>query len=261
MAGTKQKTTKPEAEASRGPKVSGSLPLYGEPQAINSITHRDVGVLVGPGDFQFAAKAPMIQLTVDEFERASLDYPIVFFGADRQAYAVTGLEAERNLFVAEGSYRPDAYVPAYLRRYPFVFAREEGSDTLLLCLDHGSDRVVEAGHPDAVALFEGNAPSALTRQALEFCENYEAAERRTRVLVDLLLEFELFEAKQAHYTAPGGTEATLLLEYLTIDRARLEALDPEQFLRLRTAGALPAIYAQIASQAKWEALVASNRSA
>jgi hypothetical protein len=253
-----KKKTKSATATPRGPKVSGSLPLYGEPQAINSVTHRDVGVIIGPGDFQFAAKTPIIQLTVDEFERASLDYPIVFFGTDRQPYAVTGLEAERNLFVAEGIYRGDAYVPAYLRRYPFVFARDEGSDALILCLDHESDRVAKAGERGALPLFEGDEPTAVTRQALEFCENYEAAQNRTRALIDLLVESDLLEAKKAHYTAPGESEPTLLLEYLAIERARLEALDSERFLRLRAAGALPAIYAQIASQAKWEALAASR---
>jgi hypothetical protein len=254
-----EKTKDAAVEIASDPRVNGSLPLYEDPRAVNSLTHRDVGVLVGPGDFEFAAKAPMVQLTVDEFERASLDYPIVFFGTDRQPYVVAGLEAERNLFVAEGNYRSDTYVPAYLRRYPFVFAREEGSDRLILCLDHASDRVVTMGDEGAVALFDGNEPTALTRQALEFCENYEAAQRRSRMLADLLAEYDLFESKRAHYTAPGETTATLLLEYWTVDRARLDALEAEKFLRLRDAGALPAIFAQIASQAKWDALAATRR--
>lgn len=242
-----------------GPKVNGSLPLYADPRAVHSLTHQDVAVLVGPTDFAFAAKAPIVQLTVDEFERAALDYPIVFVGEDRQPFVVTGLEGERSLFVVDGKYRADAYVPAYLRRYPFVFAKDEGSDALILCLDHASDRVAAVGDEGAVALFEAHEPTALTRQALEFCDSYEAANARTRILVGLLTDLDLFESKQVHYTAPGGAEPTLLLEFLTINRQRLDALDSEAFLRLRDAGALPAIYGQIASQAKWDALVATLR--
>jgi len=238
-----------------GPKVQGSLPLYAEPRAVHSITHAEVGILPAPVDFGFAAKSPLVPLTVDEFTRAGLDYPILFFGADRQPYAVAGLEEARNLFITEGAYRAGAYIPAYLRRYPFVFARDEDSaDRLILCIDHASDRVTVAGAEGALPLFDGNEPTALTRQALEFCEAYEAAGARTRLLLDLLDEHGLLVGRQAHYTAPGAAEPTLLLDYLTIDADRLAALDDAAFLRLRTAGALPAIYAQIASQALWEAL-------
>ena len=76
MAEIKEKTKKPAAEVAQGPQVNGSLPLYADPQAVHSVTHADVAVRVGATDFGFAAKAPLIQLTVEEFERAALDYPV-----------------------------------------------------------------------------------------------------------------------------------------------------------------------------------------
>lgn len=262
MTESKQKNRKSAgtaAPATSGPQVNGSLPLYRDPRPVNSATHADAAVIVAPTDFGFAAGAPMVQLTVDEFERAGLDYPILFFGEDRQPYAVTGLEAEHNLFVSEGRYQNGAYIPAYLRRYPFVFARDEGSDRLILCLDHASGRVSDKDAEDAVRLFEGAEPTELTLQALRFCESYEAAQARTGVLIALLDELDLFEIKRVHYTAPEAAEPSLLVEFRTIDRTRFEALSAEQFLRLRDAGALPAIHAQIASQAKWDALAAVTR--
>lgn len=259
MTESKQKNRKAAdtaQKASPAPQVNGSLPLYRDPRPVHGATHASSAVIVAPTDFGFAAGAPMVQLSVDEFERAALDYPILFFGDDRQPYVVTALEAERNLFVTEGGYRPGAYIPAYLRRYPFVFARDEGRDRLILCLDHASGRVADKGDEGAVALFEDGTPTELTLQALRFCENYEAAQARTRLLVELLDEYDLFEVKSVHYTAPGATAPSLLVEYRSVDRARFEALPADAFLRLRDAGALPAIHAQIASQAKWEALAA-----
>ena len=190
-----------------GPKVDGSLPLYEKPRAVHSVTHRDIGIRVGQNDYGFAEQAPMVQVTVDEFERAALDYPIVFFGADRQPYAVTALELGRNLFVADGAYRDGAYIPAYLRRYPFVFARDEGSDALILCLDQNSNQVSATGDAQTEALFDGDAPTALTRQALAFCEGYEGASNRTKVFVALMDELGLLEGKQAHYTPVGSSRA------------------------------------------------------
>lgn len=243
-----------QAPEAAGPDVAGSLPLYASPRAVHSRTHADVAVLTGAGDYAFAASAPMVQLTVDEFERAGLDYPIVFFGEDAQPYAVTSLEADRNQFIVDGQFRTGSYIPAYLRRYPFVFARDENSDHLILCLDHASSRVGKRGDAGAVPLFEGDEPTAATRQALDFCETYVAADGRTRNLVALLREYDLLAGQQSHYTAPGAEQPTLLLEFQTISAQKLAELSDEAFLRLRTLGALPAIYAQIASQANWERL-------
>ena len=237
-----------------GPKVEGSLPLYEKPRAVHSVTHRDIGIRVGQNNYSFAEQAPMVQVTVDEFERAALDYPIVFFGDDRQPYAVTALELGRNLFVADGAYRDGAYIPAYLRRYPFVFARDEGSDALILCLDQNSNQVSATGDAQTEALFDGDAPTALTRQALAFCEGYEGASNRTKVFVALMDELGLLEGKQAHYTPAGSAEPMLLLEYLTIDRARLDALDAADFQKLRDAQCVAAAYAVVASQAQWDVL-------
>ena len=248
--------TQKDTATTAGPQVNGSLPLYAEPRAVHSITHRDVAVKTGPGDFGFAAKAPMVQITVDEFERAALDYPIVLFGEDRQPYAVTGLELGHNLFINEGAYATGAYIPAYLRRYPFVFARDEGSEALILCLDHASDRVAKVGDEGTEALFDGNEPTALTRQALTFCESYEGADLRTKAFVKLVEELGLLESRQAHYTAPGESTPTLLLEYFLIDRAKLEALSAEDFQKLRDAHLVSAAYGQVASQANWDVLVA-----
>ncbi len=254
------KTKKLQTEE-QGAQVNGAMPLYDAPQAVHSVTHREVSVRTGEGTFTFAEKAPIIEVTVDEFERASLDFPIVFVGEALQPFAVMGLEADKNQFVSAGGYRPGVYVPAYLRRYPFVFARDEGSEALILCLDHASDRVVKAGDTGAMPLFDGDEPTALTRQAIQFCENYEAARARTSVLVGLLRELDLLAARQATREGAEGEGATLLLEYQTIDVAKLDALDADGFQRLRAAGALPAIYAQLASQANWQVLAVTRPAA
>ncbi|MES2988824.1 MAG: SapC family protein [Pseudomonadota bacterium] len=243
-----------EAALVEGPKVSGSLPLYAEPRAVNSITHKSVALRTGQGDYFFAAKMPLVQVTVDEFERAMLDYPIVFFGDDRQPFVVTSVELEKNQFVSDGEYRTGAYIPAYLRRYPFVFAKDEGSDALILCLDQASNRLAAAGEADTEALFDGDTPTALTQQALSFCESYEGASARTRAFIDLVDELGLLERQSAKYTPPASDTSTLLLEYLTIDRARLDALDAESFQKLRDAQFVGAAYAVAASQAQWMVL-------
>lgn len=243
------------AAATNDLALSGAMPLYGEPRPVTAATHSDHAILPGPDDYTFAAKTALVPITVDEFAAAALHYPILFFGPERRAFVVTGLVADRNLFVSdEGAYAPGAYVPAYLRRYPFAFARDAEDRLRVLCLDETSPRVGTTADEGARSLFDGDQPTDLTQQALAFCQDMEAAETRTTMLVALLDGHNLLQPQQAHQNA-GGT-STLLLDYLTIDPAKLEALSDDAFVEVRRTGALPAIYAQILSGANWGTLQA-----
>lgn len=234
------------------PVVTGTLPLYGDIVPLQYERHRDWSLRGGSGAYAFAAKAPTIPIAVDEFERAALDYPLVFFGPGRAAFAVTGVESDRNAFVeASGSYAIGRYIPAYLRRHPFVFARDGSEDRRIVCLDESSDRLVAAPEDGASPLFVDGAPSEQAELAIGFCRAFEAAETRTRALTDLLEELDLFENRQATITRPSGAHGdpvrTHLLDYATVDRAKLAALDGEAISRLHAAAALGPIYALLLS--------------
>lgn len=237
-------------------QVNGHLPLYRDPRPVHAATHGQVALKAGAADFSFIAQSPMIRLTVDEMERAALDYPIALFGADRQPYAIMSLDPQGNAFVVDGAFRPGAYIPAFVRRYPFVLARDEASDTLVLCLDHGSDMLVtadgDATTQGALPLFADAEPAQLTNNALQFCEAYEAAVRRTQGFAALLDQYGLLVEREVRSTAGGSNN--LLLAFAAIDRDKLDALPADDFQALRAAGALPAIYALIASQANWDVL-------
>src|SRR3546814_4500531 len=84
----------------------------------------------------FLAKAHAIPITVDEFVACQRFYPIVFsVGENPVPLALMGLNEGINVFVDEsGKLLVDnAYVPAYVRRYPFMLARlRQDSDELSL---------------------------------------------------------------------------------------------------------------------------------
>jgi hypothetical protein len=69
-----------------------------------------------------------LPLSYTEFAAACRDYPIAFISGDSGrtfvAMAVLGLENQQNLFVtADGAWDAGAYLPAYVRRYPFCMTR------------------------------------------------------------------------------------------------------------------------------------------
>jgi hypothetical protein len=236
-------------------RVAGELPLYTRPVLLRADRHGGKAILPSGTPFGFAQRAPTVPVTTGEFERAMLDYPLVFYGPRRRAMAVTGLAADRNLFVsADGRYASGTYVPAYLRRFPFVLARLADSDDMALCVEEDAACVVDREVEGALPLFDDGTPTAVVQDAMALCRAYDDAERRADALTAMLDEFELFEPRRAHFSAPGTDAPTLLLDYVAVSRARLAELGPADLATLRDAGALAAIYAHLFSQANWDVL-------
>jgi hypothetical protein len=183
---------------------------------------------------------------------------VIFVGTDYTPVGVMGLRDDQNLFLASaGAQDPEVYVPAYVRRYPFVFANDPNGDRMILCIDRGSEHLDENGGD--VPLFEGGQPTEFTKNAMEFCREFEGERRRTDDFVKLLKDNDLFDVKQAVFTprnADGTTgEPQLLAEYFAVSEEKLAKLAPEKIQELFANGALQQIYAHLISLLGWERLV------
>src|SRR3954449_13485648 len=103
-----------------------------------------------------------VPLTVDEFTLVQRHYPIVFsVGGAPVPIALMGLNEGINVFLDQDgrALDPNLYIPAYLRRYPFLLARlRPDTDELSLCYDPTSGAIgdFDEGEP----LFDGEQPSA-----------------------------------------------------------------------------------------------------
>ena len=109
-------------------------------------------------------KTHAIPLTVDEFTLVQRHYPIVFsIGDSPIPMALMGLNEGVNVFLNDDG-RPNdpaLYIPAYIRRYPFLLARlRPDSDELSLCFDPAANAVgdFKEGEP----LFNGEQPGEAT---------------------------------------------------------------------------------------------------
>ena len=151
-----------------------------------------------------------IPLTVDEFVQAQRDYPIVFSSGDNPLpLALMGLNEGVNAFVDdEGKVNEPVYLPAYIRRYPFMLAKlQPTSEELSLCFDPTTDASGEFS--DGEALFdEEGKPAAATQRILEFCQHFEEAGQRTKAFIDelkkhdLLMDGEISISTQDNPNAP-----------------------------------------------------------
>lgn len=238
--------------------LSGNVLFYGKPEPLSVEAHGALGVDPVDKPYAFTAQAHLVPLTVTEFAPAALSYPVIFVGDSKQPVAVMGLRPNENLYVSdEGDFRPEAYIPAYVRRYPFVFANDDAQKRLILCIDRGATFLKEGGQ---TPLFTDGQPSAYTQQAMEFCNNFEQERLRTESFIALLVELDLFDTREAVFTPrnPDGTAAQpqKLAEYFAVSEEKLKALSPEKLAELRDNGALGQIYAHLVSLLGWDRLIA-----
>ncbi len=231
------------------------LPMfYSRPEALRPSVHGGLGMRQDAA-FDFARRAHAIPIMAAEMPAAMRSYPIVFIGPQKMPVVLTGVRREENLFIdAGGRWTVPHYVPAYVRRYPFVLAEDAAGGRLALCVDRESERVQPVGTSDVVAFFDGDMPTDTTRQALAFCEQYQAMHNATRAIMQKIEAFGLLAERRNKITLDSG-ETINLTDFLVIDEAALNKLDDRSFLQLRAAGALPVIYCQMASMNSWNSLL------
>lgn len=240
------------------PGLSGNVLFYKNPQPLNPEQHAGLGVKTIDQPFGFLRSAHAVPVTVTEFGMAAAAYPIIFVGQERTPVAVMGVAEGQNLFVTDaGMTEPDFYVPAFVRRYPFVFANDDQADRLLLCIDRDAPMVTN--QPE-VPLFENGQPSEFTQNAIEFCKEFERQRRSTAEFTKIISDMGLFEQKSVSFQPrdqqgnPQG-EPQKIADYFAIDEAKLNELSDEQFKQLRTNGALGAIYAHMISLLNWQRVI------
>lgn len=231
-----------------------SLPLfYKSPRVLTPASHGNRS-LRASNDFRFAAETNAVPLVAEEIPLAARHYPVVFSDeAVPHPVAILGLRGQQNLFVdSEGRWRPGAYVPAYVRRYPFIFIENDARTELTLCVDEAADALVEGR--DAPLFDARGEPTALTRSALSFCRDYQAQHLLAAELGRVLAQADLLIEHRADITLTDGQRLSLS-GFKVIDDKRFAKLPEEIFLEWRGKGWLPLVYSHFFSIGAWSALV------
>ncbi len=196
----------------------------------------------------FFAKQHAIPLTTDEFIAASRSYPILFSAGENPVpLALMGLHDGTNIFVQEdGNLRENTYVPAYIRRYPFLLARlQPDAEELSLCFDPTSGALgeTEEGEP----LFDGDQPSPLVQDVLKFCEQFEEAGVRTQQFVEELKKADLLMDGEASIQPDGAEQPYIYRGFRMIDEEKVRDMRGDTLRKMTQNGMLPLIYAHLFS--------------
>jgi hypothetical protein len=167
----------------------------------------------------------VIPLVASDFAAASHSYPIVFTTGEIVPVALVGLE-RTNLFVEEGRWAEGAYVPAYIRRYPFLMIEAADKSGFALAVDAASELITKEESDAAGAgapLFEDAQPSQASLRALEFCRAFTQDHERTKAFCKALTEERLLVDRRADAVLPTGRKLGV---------SGFQVVDPQHFAEL-----------------------------
>jgi SapC len=225
-----------------------TLPLfYKELQPLSSQEH-------GAWRMRPLEKAPWlaeqhaIPVTVDEFSSVQRFYPIIFsLGDNPVPLALMGLNEGVNTFIDdEGNTIGESYIPAYVRRYPYLLARlREDSEELSLCFDPSTEAL--GAFEDGESLFEDGQPSEATKAVLSFCEQFEQAGARTTAFMEDLVKSGLLMDGEVSIQTGEDTPPYIYRGFQMVDEAKLAALTGDKLRKYMQSGLLPLVHAHLFS--------------
>ncbi len=226
---------------------------YEKPVLLDRDKHRRRKVRPAAG-FAFARKANSLYLAGVEFNEACKEYAIVFTRAANGRtvpVAMLGLRAQENLFVNSDGGWDATYIPAFVRRYPFVLADLPGRTDMAVCVDEAFEGLNEQeGEP----LFDAQGRNTVFLQnALEFLNRYQAEYLRTEAFCQRLEQAGLLMEMNARVDLVDGRNFTVN-GLLIVDEKKLLALADGAALTLFRSGELHLISMHLVSLSNMQKL-------
>lgn len=236
------------------PQATPEMPMfYSKVRPLDMEKDADLHVSA-PKHFRFAAKTNAVPLLVDEFPMAAAHYPIVFAaGPSPVPAAVVGLTQDSNLFLdEEGQWLGGSYLPAYVRRYPFLLMDDPEQKQYVLCVDETSEMLGQTGE---YQLFKDGKPTPFTQSAMTFCATLRQQGEATDEFVKALKDYNLLMANDAQIDMPNGSKLQLA-GFQVIDPKKFDLLPDTTYLSWRRKGWIGLIYAHLLSSHRWQNLIA-----
>ena len=230
------------------------MAIYQKVVALNKNLHHQHRILPLT-EFHFAADMQTLPVTASEFKEAAKEYPIVFVKAQEDSekllpMLLLGLKNGQNLFVKDDGRWTARYVPAFIRRYPFIFA-ETGVDQLTLCLDEAYSGF---GTEQGTALFNAEGDTDFLKGVVEFVSAFHRDSRVTEIFLEKLKSLDLLEEKNLKAELRDGREF-VVNGFQVVSEEKLLKLEATQVQALFTSGELGLVYAHLMSLSNLNRLV------
>lgn len=228
-----------------------NLPLFYQKVApLSREKHRDWRI-EPTTNYAFAAKTNSVYIAGAEFMRAAKEYPIVFSRrADGAVFPVVllGFKNEQNLFVDNKGTWQAGYIPAYVRRYPFILAEtsQDGEANFTVCLDEAYEGFTRSRDKGQTLFDEAGEPSGLLEHSMEFLKEYQGHINLTNAFCKQLQALDLLETVRADIALADG-EKQALGGFLCVNRSKLKQLQTDKLAHLVQRDQLELVYSHLLS--------------
>lgn len=226
--------------------MTKQLLFYEHVVPLSTQRHRDWS-LERRSDYEFAGHTNSVPLAAAEFPAAASEYVIIFTGTGEAVNPsiILGLKPDENLYLEKQGKWNARYIPAFVRRYPFVFSENKAEGKFMLCIDEQYAGWNQEGH--GKGLFDSNAErTAYLNNILKFLQDYQVQYNRTQAFCQKLKALDLLEPMTARFKLPSGDKAALT-GFMAIDKDRLKALSSETLEELSRSGELELMYVHLQS--------------
>ena len=232
--------------------MATQLLIYETAVPVSAARHREAAVDVGT-DYAFARSVNSVPLMAVEFPHAAPEYAIVFAGVKDEVMpaVILGVRANENLYLGSGKWSAK-YIPAFLRRYPFVFSTADDGKTFMLCVDEAYSGFNREGRGQRL-FGEAGKPTPYVENVLKFLQEYQAQFNRTRAFCRKVKELGLLEPMQAQIAAASG-ERLSLGGFWAVNRAKLKALPGDKLAELAKTDELELLYLHVQSMRNFNLL-------
>ncbi|MGH1398043.1 MAG: SapC family protein [Alphaproteobacteria bacterium] len=239
--------------ADKPKEPAANMPLfYAGPAPLDAKIHADKALKKNFG-FGFTKGVNAVPVNIIELPQVCHYYPIAFSpDGNATPVAILGLRDNENLFLKDdNTWLENAYIPAYVRRYPFIFSEMPDGDQLTLCVDMNDDVIEDKGEQK---FFDADGqPSELSKNALEFCKSYHAAAQQSIEFSQAIAKSGILVEREAQINVAGNKRINFSGFHI-IDEQKFAELDDAVILEWRAKGWLPFVYAHLFSGAQWQRL-------
>ena len=164
------------------------------------------------------------------------------------------MEKNKNLFVnKKGEWTAD-YIPAYVRRYPFILATPDDKEpTFTVCIDESFPgfNTAKEGKP----LFDEKGEQLdILNQAVDFLKDYQTHVQLTTLFCENLSKLDILEPMQANIEMASCTKHALGC-FMGVNRVKLKALKPAKLAEMLKSDQLELIFAHLASLSNIKSLM------
>ena len=234
--------------------MTAQLLIYEHAVPVSKQKHHSISVKTGT-NYDFAKNVNSVPLTAVEFPSAVADYCIIFAGNEDAVMpaVVLGVNENNNLYLSENGHWDANYIPAFVRRYPFVFSSSDSGSTFTLCIDEKFSGCNEEGVGERLFDSEQEMTQYL-KNVLNFSKDYQGQFQRTQIFCKKLVEWNLLAPMKAQITLKSGKKVNLG-GFQVVNRAKLKELSDEKLLELAKLDELELIHLHLHSMKNFSVMV------